>query len=131
MKGEFVLDRCSSVSSVLSLSVAEIKLRQLEVSGLGDLEILCRTWHHSDDDPGSLQQAGLISAGEFIRCRLREGPSQQSAACALWRLRLYDSLARNGCGHDRSMRRPLHLLDRIHRGQADDRGADLGDGIDR
>ena len=97
---------------------------------LRDLEVLCRTRNHGYHNSGALQQAGLVSAHETVRLCLGEDLPQQPAARSLRRLRLHDSLPRNGRGHNRAVRRALHLLDGIHRGQSDDRRAVLGDGID-
>ena len=78
-----------------------------------------------------------VPAGSIRRClsnssavSLCKDALQQSATRTLRRLRLHNPLPRNGRRHDRSMRRPLHLLDGVHGGQAHDRRAMFSDRID-
>ena len=108
----------------------QVELGEFEVAGLGDFEVAGRAGDDGDHDAGALQEAGLVGAGELVGGGFGEGAAQQAVARSLRSLRLDDALARDGCGDDGAVGGALDLLDGVHRGQADDGGAVLGDGVD-
>ncbi len=79
---------------------------------------------------GALGDGSLIGADKAIGGGLGEGALEQAVAEALRRLRQDDEFPWNGGCNQRSVRGPLHLLDGIDGGQADDGGSVLNDGVD-
>jgi hypothetical protein len=111
---------CSS-ANIRGRRPAQIKLRQLNIPRLSNLEVSSRPRHHRHLNPRALQQARFIRPREPIRLSLCKRSAQQAKQRALRSLRMHHTLPRNRRSHNRPIRRLLHLLDRIHRRQPDNR----------
>ena len=108
----------------------KVKLGQLQVAGLRNLQINLRTVHHGYGISRSFNNRGLIGADEAIRGGLGEGLLEQSVAEALGSLRQHYVFARNGGGDEGAVGGSLHLLDGVNGGHADDGCAELSDRVD-
>ncbi len=107
-------------------ALAQVKLGQLQIAGLRNLQINLRTVHHGDRVSGALHHRGFVGANKAVRRGLGEDTFEQAIAEALRGLRQHHELARNGGCDQRSVRGALHLLDGVHGGQAHDGRSVLG-----
>src|SRR5271156_1089292 len=108
----------------------QIELGQFQIARLRDLEICGRAQYDGHLRSGTLHQAGLVGADEFIGWGLGKGAPEEMAAETLGSLRLHDVFAGNGGGDDGSVGGALDLLDGVDGGQADDGSVVLFDGAD-
>ena len=88
---------------------AKVKLRQLQVAWLRNLQINLRTVDCGDGISSPFDDGGFVGAHKAIGKRFGEGLLQQSAAEALRRLRQNDVLARDGGGDEGPVRGALDL----------------------
>lgn len=111
-------------------AAAEIELGQLQVAGLGNLQINLRAVDDGDGMSGTLDDGGLVCAEEAVGGSLSEGALEEAEAETLGSLGEDDEFAGDGGGDERAVGGALDLLDGIDGGQADDGRAELGDGVD-
>ena len=108
----------------------QIELRELQIAGLGNLEVDGRAVDDGDAMAGALDYGSLVSADESVGVGLSKGALEEAEAEALRRLGVNDALAGDGGGDDGAVGGALDLLDGVHGGHGDDGGAVLDDGVD-
>ncbi len=110
--------------------MAEVELCELEVAGLGDLEVARGAKDYGDGMACALDYGGFVGSSEAVRCGLVKGAAEEAVAEALRSLGVDDVLARDGGGDKRAVGGAVDLLDGVDGGEADDGCTVLGDGID-
>jgi hypothetical protein len=108
----------------------QVELGQLQVAGLGNLQINLRAVDHGNGVSGALDDRGLVGADKPVCLRFGKGLFEQAEAEALRGLRQDDELAGDGCGDQSAVGGTLDVLDGVDSRQTDDGGAVLDDGVD-
>ena len=111
-------------------ALAEVELGQLEVAGLGNLQINLRAVDDGDRMAGAFDNRGLVGAYESVRLGLGEGALQQAVAKALRGLSQHDKFARNGGSNESAVGSAFDLLDGVDGRHADDGRAVFNHSID-
>ncbi len=109
----------------------QVKLGNVQIAGLSYLEVARAARNHVDGNPGAFEQAGLVRALKFVRCRGVESTAHQRHIGSLRGLGVHDEFAGNG-GHDQgAVGGALDSFDRVGGRHADNGGAVAFDRVDR
>ncbi len=111
-------------------ALVKVKLGQLQVAGLRNLQINLRTVHHGYGISGALDNEASSVPTKPSAVASAKARWSSPVAEALGGLRQHDVFARNGGGDESAVGGSLHLLDGVDGGHADDGCAELSDGVD-
>ena len=101
-------------------ALSQVELSQFQVSGLSNFQINLRSGYNGYGMTGAFNYGSLVGADKAVGGGFSERAFDNAVAESLRRLREHNEFARNSRGDERAVCGPLHLLDGVDGGQADD-----------